>query len=161
PLDRQARLRYATGACQSSSPPRPPKEGMAMACKLLLTSLVLLSAAVPVRGRPVMDVPLTESGSPGEGYRPTVRDPGIDGRWQLVSAERDGEKVPEEALKTFRVTFRQGNARVEVFGEVKDAAYDLDLRKRPVAIDFRYEEKVELGILVLRGNTLILCMADT
>jgi uncharacterized protein (TIGR03067 family) len=92
----------------------------------------------------------------------------LQGKWVMVSCERDGEKLSEEEISTYRrtikgnkytVTFKAGDGTHELHGTIT-----LDPTKRPKAIDaIRTEGESKgqpmLGIYELGGKTQKVCFA--
>jgi uncharacterized protein (TIGR03067 family) len=83
----------------------------------------------------------------------------LKGTWAVVSAERNGEKSPEEKVKKLKVIFRSDKVIVTDGDRDDQADYKLDPAKKPSAIDFMpvKEKKVVLGIYLLEGDTLKIC----
>lgn len=85
----------------------------------------------------------------------------IQGIWTVVSAERDGKKMPEKETKNVKVTFKDGVMSVSREARDEKAGYKLDPAKKPKTIDFTPDqdkkEKPALGIYELDGDNLKLC----
>ena len=86
----------------------------------------------------------------------------LQGTWQLVSAETDGKKAPEEQVKQIRVVIK-GNKHTVFFGDkaiAKEVAFTLDPQKKPKASDdILPDGKMIRGIYELDGDTLKSCVA--
>ena len=81
------------------------------------------------------------------------------GVWVVVSAERKGEKAPEEKIKKLKVIFRSDKVIVSDGDRDDQATYTLDPTKKPSAIDFTSikEQKLVQGIYLLEGDSLKIC----
>ena len=86
----------------------------------------------------------------------------FQGTWQLVSAETDGKKAPEEQVKKIRVVIK-GNKPSVFFGDdavAKEISFVLDPTKKPkTTTDSLPDGKEILGIYELEGDTLRSCVA--
>jgi uncharacterized protein (TIGR03067 family) len=86
----------------------------------------------------------------------------LQGTWQLVSAETDGKKAPQEQLKKVRVVIR-GQKHTVFFGDkavAKEIAFRIDPTKNPKTVDdLRPTGQSILGIYELKGDTLRSCVA--
>jgi uncharacterized protein (TIGR03067 family) len=91
----------------------------------------------------------------------------FQGTWQLVSAESNGEKLPEERARQFRVTIT-GNTHTVRFGDqviVHDVSFEIDPAKTPREVtdtinDGPNKGKQILGIYTLEGDALTSCVAQ-
>jgi uncharacterized protein (TIGR03067 family) len=91
----------------------------------------------------------------------------FQGTWQLVAAESNGEKVPEERVRQVRVTIT-GNTHSVRFGDqvvVHDVSFEIDPTKTPREVtdtinDGPNKGKQILGIYQLEGDTLTSCVAQ-
>jgi uncharacterized protein (TIGR03067 family) len=86
----------------------------------------------------------------------------IQGTWQLVSAETDGKKLPEDQVRQTRVVIKGGKHTV-YFGDkavVKGVSFRIDPTKRPKEVTDTLEDGREVrGIYELDGDTLRSCVA--
>ncbi len=86
----------------------------------------------------------------------------LEGTWQLVSAETDGKKLPEEQAKQIRVVIKGGKHTV-YFGEkavVEGVAFKIDPAKRPKQVEDTLQDGRKVrGIYELDGDTLRSCVA--
>jgi uncharacterized protein (TIGR03067 family) len=119
-------------------------------------------------------VTATESGQPRKATpeKPEAKDSAkapddkkkLQGTWEMVEAERGGQKVGEELGKV-KLSF-QGDALVLTMGgEDKQATFKLDPTQKPKAIDVMPQDGSEKGktlraIYSLDGDTLKLCLDD-
>ncbi len=94
----------------------------------------------------------------------------LQGTWRVVSAERDGMKVPDDESKKItllikgdKFTARRTENSEKPEEKIYDMSFTLDPSKNPKWIDVNYvdgERKGEssLGIYELNGDTLKICM---
>jgi uncharacterized protein (TIGR03067 family) len=90
----------------------------------------------------------------------------LQGTWQLVSAESDGEKAPDERVKQIQVTIT-GNRHTVRFGDrviAHDVSFEIDPTKTPKQVTDTINEgpdagKQILGIYELEGDKLTSCVA--
>src|SRR5262245_22072386 len=79
----------------------------------------------------------------------------IQGNWNIVSAEGDGEKVPAEKLKGRKIIITATKITFTV--DKEEASYKLDPSKKPKHFDFVAGGKTIPGIYLLEGDNLTLC----
>ncbi len=84
----------------------------------------------------------------------------LDGTWTVVSAEKGGEKLPDELIKTVKLTFKGKKLTFELLGEKKEGSFKIDSTKKPATIDLMMEDKTAPGIYQLDGDTLKICAAE-
>jgi len=86
----------------------------------------------------------------------------FQGTWQLISAETDGKKAPEDRVKKIRVVI-QGAKHNVFFGEenvAKDIPFTIDPTKNPKTVTDHLPDGKEIqGIYDLEGDTLKSCVA--
>ena len=86
----------------------------------------------------------------------------MQGDWVAVSSERDGQKTPEDELKTMKRTVK-GDGYVIMRGDQVAAkgTFKIDPTKKPAEIDALREgaDKPALGIYEWDGETYRVCFA--
>ena len=86
----------------------------------------------------------------------------LQGVWQLVSAETDGKKAPEEQVKKIKVIIK-GDKHTVRFGDedlAKEIPFKIDPTKKPKTTDDTLPDGgIIRGIYELDGNTLRSCVA--
>ncbi len=86
----------------------------------------------------------------------------LQGTWQLVSAETDGKKLPEETVKKIRVVIK-GNKHTVHFGDkvvAREIPFTLDPTKDPKTTDDTLPDGKQIhGIYELKGDLLKSCVA--
>jgi uncharacterized protein (TIGR03067 family) len=86
----------------------------------------------------------------------------LQGTWQLLEAETDGRKMPEEQVKQFRVII-QGDRHTVQFGEqvlAKEVRFQIDPTTEPRSVDDLLEDgRMIRGIYELQGDRLRSCVA--
>jgi uncharacterized protein (TIGR03067 family) len=83
----------------------------------------------------------------------------MQGTWTFVSAEKGGEKAPEDEIKKLKVTIK-GNELIIGDGKRDEkATFKLDSSKKPKALDVTppRDDKPVLGIYELDGDNLKMC----
>jgi uncharacterized protein (TIGR03067 family) len=84
----------------------------------------------------------------------------LQGSWAIVSVEQQGTEVPEEEVKekNAEMVFSGDNVTVPTKGGSKEAEFKLNPCKKPKEIDLAVEGKTLMGIYLLEGDTLKLCV---
>lgn len=87
----------------------------------------------------------------------------FQGTWQLISAETDGKKAPEEQVSKIKVVIK-GNKHTVLFGDkvaVKEIPFQIDPTKNPKNVDDTLPDgRMIHGIYELDGDTLKSCVAQ-
>ncbi len=86
----------------------------------------------------------------------------LQGAWLLASGERNGEKIPEDVVKSLKRTIDGDKYTVTRNDEtVAKGTFTLDPSKKPKAIDIKLEgmDKPVHGIYELDGDTFKMCYA--
>lgn len=87
----------------------------------------------------------------------------LQGVWKVVSLEKDGKKLPEDAVKSLRVTIKEDKFLFKEGDKEAEATVKLDPEKKPKAIDLVVKEgdsfKTIKGIYQLDGDDLNICAA--
>ena len=86
----------------------------------------------------------------------------LQGKWHVVSAEKEGMKMPAEKLKEMKFTIEGSNILISETGErVEKAGFALDPSKKPKTIDIlpnpMQPDEVVQGIYELDGDNLKFC----
>jgi uncharacterized protein (TIGR03067 family) len=87
----------------------------------------------------------------------------LEGEWSMVSGERDGQKLPDELVKTGKRTAKDGETSVTLNDMLfMKAKFNLDPSKKPKQIDYTITEgaekgKIRLGIYEIDGDTAKFC----
>jgi|SRR5260370_27176617 uncharacterized protein (TIGR03067 family) len=91
----------------------------------------------------------------------------FEGTWKLVSSEHDGEKAPDDAIKTAKAMAKGGQVTLSVDGKtVMEADFTIDPTKKPKTIDATVttagpdKGKKTLGIYEIDGDTMKICFSD-
>src|SRR5262249_11520712 len=84
----------------------------------------------------------------------------LKGTWVVESARKGTEKLPEEILKTIKVTFSGNQLKFEMLGESKDGTYKVDPTQKPAAIDLTMDGKTGEGIYRLNKDKLEICASE-
>jgi uncharacterized protein (TIGR03067 family) len=86
----------------------------------------------------------------------------LEGTWQLVSAETDGKRLPDEQAKQIRVVIKGGKHTV-YFGDkavAEGIAFTIDPGKRPKQVEDTLPDGRKVrGIYELDGEALRSCVA--
>jgi uncharacterized protein (TIGR03067 family) len=87
----------------------------------------------------------------------------FQGTWQLLSAETDGKKAPDERVQKIKVVIR-GDRHTVHFGDqvlAKEVRFQLDPSREPKTVDDLLEDgRVIRGIYALEGDRLRSCVAN-
>jgi uncharacterized protein (TIGR03067 family) len=87
----------------------------------------------------------------------------LEGEWSMVSGERDGQKLPEELVKTGKRSSKDGETSVTLNDMViMKAKFTVDPSKKPKEIDYTITDgaekgKMRLGIYEIDGDTVKFC----
>jgi uncharacterized protein (TIGR03067 family) len=86
----------------------------------------------------------------------------LQGTWNAVSGERDGEKLNENQLKNWQQMVFKDDKFTREGNEKKEGTFVLDPKKEPKEIDLNLTVKGQAatwpGIYELKGTTLKLCL---
>src|SRR5438270_744023 len=128
--------------------PQPNSEAPPMRTLLALAVPVLLVAAEPAADAVKKDMTA------------------LEGDWTMVSAERDGQAVPEEYVKSAKRVFKDGTVKVS-FGDMvfMEAKVTVDPSKKPKHMDYEVTDgpskgQKHLGIYEIDGDTIKFCFAS-
>jgi uncharacterized protein (TIGR03067 family) len=118
---------------------------------LTLAALAAGLASAPGGGR------AAQEGDKGKGKSDKQL---FQGKWEVVSAEKGTEKVPEEILKAIKLEVKGDKVIVEILGETKEGTYKLDPTAKPKKIDLTVDCKTLKGIYEFGKNTLKVCTGE-
>jgi uncharacterized protein (TIGR03067 family) len=105
---------------------------------------------------------LTADAVPGDATKKDLD--AMQGTWQVVAMEIDGQAVPEEQLKPFKLTIKgDKGSHTSPDGKIEEATIKLDATKKPKAIDITPltgpdKGNTMRGIYTLEGDTIKVCM---
>ena len=89
----------------------------------------------------------------------------LEGEWSMVSGERDGQALPEDAVKTFKRVVKGDETTVSNGDQVfMKAKFKIDSSKKPKTIDYTLlegpnKDKKVLGIFEIDGDTAKFCFS--
>src|SRR5262249_34971013 len=89
----------------------------------------------------------------------------LQGEWQAVSLEAQGQKAPAEEVKKFRIAIKGDEITINPDGENRKSKFKLDPSKSPKAIDLVPQDGPEkgatvAGIYALEKGQLRLCVPN-
>jgi uncharacterized protein (TIGR03067 family) len=89
----------------------------------------------------------------------------LQGTWTVISAERAGEKVPEERTKSWKLVIKGDKYSFEPGDQSIEGTYKVDPSKTPKAIDATRSNgqdkgKTLYGIYALSGDELKMCFSE-
>jgi uncharacterized protein (TIGR03067 family) len=126
--------------------------------------------AEPGRERPSEFSTQPESGRSLYAMRrvkPAVETPkrdkeGLQGTWQVVFQEADGQQGPDEVVKRLRYVFKGDRLTIEPAEPgIGELSYRLDPTTDPKGIDLTFAEgKTLFGIYLLEGDDLRICLGQ-
>lgn len=98
---------------------------------------------------------------PGEAAKDKER---LQGLWQAVSLEANGEKEPAEQVSKFQLHFKGGKVVFNPKFDNREHAYDIDPKAKPTAMDItpgdgeKKGQKLACAIYDLAGDKLTICI---
>jgi uncharacterized protein (TIGR03067 family) len=78
----------------------------------------------------------------------------IQGEWELVAGERDGEAFGPDAIKEVRLVFTENRLITKKADGSAEATFELHPETQPKSIDLNMDGSVGLGIYRLETNSL-------
>ena len=93
----------------------------------------------------------------------SVNPKSIEGVWACITAQNNGQKIPEEKAAQLRLTLTSNQFKTQLGEQVLfDSTYTLDVSKSPAEIEMLGNEgdlkgKPALGIIKLEDGALTLC----
>lgn len=85
----------------------------------------------------------------------------LQGPWKLTALENDGKKLPEDAVKAMRLSFKGDRLVLKEENKEEEGVYKLDPTKKPKAMDLAVKigDKTDTVRLIydLTGDDLKLC----
>jgi uncharacterized protein (TIGR03067 family) len=121
------------------------------------TALLALAALGAALASPPAQARVAQTEGKGKGKSDKQL---FQGKWEVFSAEKGGEKLPDEILKGIKLTVKGDKIEVEILGETKEGTFKLDTTKNPRHIDLTVEDKTLKGIYEFgKDKTLKVCAA--
>jgi uncharacterized protein (TIGR03067 family) len=104
---------------------------------------------------------LIAAGAPEDAKKELDR---LKGTWSVTAAESEGQKAPEEEVRSIKMTFSADKMTINQKGKDLPMEFRLDPTKKPRTIDIVPTEgaqkgKVIAGIYQLDGDELKLCLS--
>jgi uncharacterized protein (TIGR03067 family) len=96
-------------------------------------------------------------GSRGQDEQSKKDHAALQGEWEIVSAESNGEPPPPGLLNGAKFAF--SGDKLTLLGKV--ATFELDATKNPRQIDFVRGKTCQIGIYELDGDNLKLCVGPS
>jgi uncharacterized protein (TIGR03067 family) len=89
----------------------------------------------------------------------------LEGTWEVRFIEADGQKVPPDVYKDFKLIFKGSSFATVRDGEQRQGSIRIDPLKKPATMDILLERgpdsgKVQLAIYALEGDSLRICGAQ-
>jgi RNA polymerase sigma factor (sigma-70 family) len=85
----------------------------------------------------------------------------LQGTWQAVSGEADGQALPEESVKDYKMVVTGDRMKLTKAGDGGEGTLKLDPTQKPKTIDIEISENEKaIGIYELNGDELRLCMVE-
>ena len=84
----------------------------------------------------------------------------IQGTWKVVSAEDNGRKAPDEAIKNLKLVITKDRITYKFGDKTTKWSYKLDSTKKPKWIDLTEGGRTTLGIYELEGDNLKICFPE-
>src|SRR5206468_2005338 len=88
----------------------------------------------------------------GKERRPVNDRERLQGAWQLVSGERNGQPLPEDVVKQVRLVFAGEKLTTHTKGRATESRFTLHPDTKPAGMDFDMDGAVGLGIYLLEGD---------
>ena len=88
----------------------------------------------------------------------------LQGLWQAIALEANGEKAPDEATKGFQIRFKGDKLVFSPDTDNREHTFTLDPKSKPKAMDLTPSDgpakgkKVPCAIYKLDGDTLTICI---
>jgi uncharacterized protein (TIGR03067 family) len=84
----------------------------------------------------------------------------FEGTWSVVSAEKGGEKAPDNDISKIKLVFSGEKITYKEGDESKEGTIKIDPSKKPAHIDISLDGKNYLGIYSLTKGELKLCVDE-
>jgi RNA polymerase sigma factor (sigma-70 family) len=85
----------------------------------------------------------------------------LQGTWQAVSGEENGQPLTDDFVKNYKATFAGNRVKLTAIDDSGTGTIKLDPKQNPKTIDIHIKENEEaIGIYEVTGDTLKLCMVE-
>lgn len=81
----------------------------------------------------------------------------LEGTWNMVAGEKEGQQAPEDFAKNFKLTFADEKVTATEKENKSEGTFKLEAAKKPKTIDFTFGPRKMKGIYLLEGDNLKIC----
>ena len=100
----------------------------------------------------------------GYAQDPTKELEKLNGTWVVSSAETGGAKIPNDVIKEFKLTIRDGTFTARLGGDERKGTLRINTAKKPmemnIIVETGTEKKAQLAIFDLQAGVLKVCLGD-